>query len=145
MLAKIVVLLCCLQALPNVPANAGNVIHVAVDGLRSDNGQVVCSLYVSADGFPKDEKKTIARTTSRIDHRHANCSFFGIQPGAYAIAVFHDENSNNRLDTNFLGIPREGVGASNNAKGHFGPPKFNDAAVAYSGGRMDLKIVIAYL
>jgi len=41
--------------------------------------------------------------------------------GKYAVSVFHDENSNGKLDTNFLGIPREGVGASNNAKGHFGP------------------------
>jgi uncharacterized protein (DUF2141 family) len=59
--------------------------------------------------------------------------------------VFHDENSNGKLDTNFMGIPREGVGASNNAKGHLGPLKINDAAFQLSGGRVDLKIKINYL
>jgi len=47
--------------------------------------------------------------------------FPGVAPGRYAVSVFHDENSNGKMDTNFIGIPREGVGASNNAKGHLGP------------------------
>jgi uncharacterized protein (DUF2141 family) len=44
-----------------------------------------------------------------------------------------------------MGIPREGVGASNNAKGHFGPPKFSAAAFRYSSGRLELKITVTYL
>jgi len=46
----------------------------------------------------------------------------------YAVSVFHDENYNGKLDTNLLGIPREGVGASNDARGNFRPPKFGAAA-----------------
>jgi uncharacterized protein (DUF2141 family) len=69
----------------------------------------------------------------------------GIEPGTYAIAVYHDENSNGKLDSNFIGIPREGVGFSNNAKGHMGPPKFDAAAFRFSGGALELKIVVAYL
>jgi uncharacterized protein (DUF2141 family) len=71
--------------------------------------------------------------------------FAGIAPGTYAVSVFHDENANGKLDTNFMGIPREGVRASNNAKGHLGPPKFNAAAFRFAGGRLDLKITINYL
>jgi uncharacterized protein (DUF2141 family) len=44
-----------------------------------------------------------------------------------------------------MGIPREGVAASNNARGHFGPPKFEAAAFHFSGGRTDLKITITHL
>ena len=55
-----------------------------------------------------------------------------------------DENSNGKMDTNSMGIPREGVGASNNAKGNFGPPKFDAAAFQYSAGRIDLKITVNY-
>jgi uncharacterized protein (DUF2141 family) len=44
-----------------------------------------------------------------------------------------------------MGMPREGVGASNNAKGHFGPPKFDAAKFSFSGGRLELKISIIYL
>jgi uncharacterized protein (DUF2141 family) len=122
-----------------------NGIYVAVDGLRTDKGQVICSLYASAEGFPKNDKRAIAHSKSVIVNRHGDCTFSGIQPGTYAIAVFHDEDSNGRLDTNFLGIPCEGVGASNNAKGHFGPPVFLDASFAYSGGHIDLRVMITYL
>jgi uncharacterized protein (DUF2141 family) len=71
--------------------------------------------------------------------------FFHVAPGTYAVSVFHDENSNGKLDTNLMGIPREGVGASNGARGHFGPPKFDDAAFHFSGGQLDLKITVNYL
>jgi uncharacterized protein (DUF2141 family) len=145
MLAKISMMLCCLLGFQVGSSVPQNVIHVTIDGFRSDKGQVICSLYSSAQDFPKNDRKAIAHSTSSISNRHADCEFPGIQPETYAVSVFHDENSNGRLDTNFLGIPREGVGASNNARGHFGPPKFHDASVGYSGGRMDLKIVITYL
>ena len=122
-----------------------NVVNVDIGGLRDDKGQVVCALYSSSDGFPKDGKKAVARIDSGISNKHAVCEFSGITPGTYAVSVFHDENSNGKLDSNFLGIPREGVGASNGAKGHFGPPKFDAAAFHFSGGRLDLKITITYL
>lgn len=145
MLARISILLCCLLVFPLPSSHAQNTIHVGIDGLRSNKGQVICSLFSSAEGFPKNGRKAIARITSPIANQHADCEFSGIQPGTYAISVFHDENSNGRLDANFLGIPREGVGASNNARGHFGPPRFPDAAVHFAGGHMDLRIVITYL
>jgi uncharacterized protein (DUF2141 family) len=87
---------------------------------RNEKGQVVCALFSSASDFPKKAENAVA-------------------------SVFHDENSNGKLDTNFMGIPREGVGASNDAKGHLGPPKFNAAAFRFGGGRLDLKITINYL
>ena len=142
---KFSIILCSLLTLSAVSSDQRNVVHVAINGLRSDKGQVICSLYSSAEGFPKNEKKAIAHAESLITNRQGDCKFTGIQPGTYAVSVFHDENSNGRLDTNFLGIPREGVGASNNAKGHFGPPRFRDASFGYAGGSLDLKIVIVYL
>jgi len=120
-------------------------IQVEITGLRNDQGKVLCSLNTSSEGFPKKAEKAIARGSSDISERHAVCQFTGLAPGTYAVSVFHDENSNGRLDTNFMGIPREGVGASNNAKGHFGPPKFDAAAFLYRGGRLDLKITLTYL
>lgn len=145
MLARFSIVLCCLLTLQAGSGETHNAIHVAIDGLHTDKGQVICSLYSSAQGFPKDETKAIAHAKSPIENRHADCTFAGIRPGTYAIAVYQDENSNGRLDTNFLGIPREGVGASNHAKGHFGPPSFHDASFVYTGGEMDEKIVIVYL
>ena len=135
--------------LTGVPAQSqesqGNVIHVAIDGLRSDRGPVLCALFSSPADFPKKAERAVARAKSEMSGRHATCEFRGVPSGNYAVSVFHDENSNGRLDTNFMGIPREGVGASNNAKGRFGPPKFSAAVFHHSARRTDLKISIRYL
>lgn len=131
---------------PQSQASQGNnVIHVEVVRIRNDKGQISCSLYSSADGFPKKDEKAVAHIVAPISEREAVCEFPGMAPGTYAVSVFHDENSNGKLDTNFLGIPREGVGASNDARGHMGPPKFDAAAFQFAGGRLSLKITIHYL
>jgi uncharacterized protein (DUF2141 family) len=105
----------------------------------------MCALFSSANDFPKHADKAIMRSMAAIADVHAVCEFSGVAPATYAVSVIHDENSNGRLDTNVIGIPREGVGASNNAKGHFGPPKFDAASFRYPGGRVELKITINYL
>jgi uncharacterized protein (DUF2141 family) len=120
-------------------------IRVEITGLRNDKGQVVCALFSSPGDFPKKIDKALAHATSVIANGHAACEFPAVVVGTYAVSVIHDENSNGKLDTNFLGIPREGVGASNNAKGHFVPPKFDAAAFNFSGEHLVLKITITYL
>src|ERR1700736_266067 len=124
---------------------AENIIHVGISGLRNDKGQVLCALFSSAEAFPTKADKAVARLTAKIAERQAVCDFTGIAPGTYAVSVVHDENSNGKLDRNFIGMPREGVGASNDAKGHIGPPKFGAASFAYRGGRLELKIHVNYL
>jgi len=57
----------------------------------------------------------------------ATLTFKNLPPGTYAIAALHDANSNGKMDTNMLGIPKEDYGASNDAKSTFGPPKYKDA------------------
>jgi len=89
-------------------------IHVRITGLRNDKGQVQCALFSSAADFPKKGDKAVDRTKSEILSGQASCDFVNVAPGRYAVSVFHDENSNGKLDTNFVGIPREGIGASNN-------------------------------
>lgn len=139
------VLLITFAAIAQAQGQQENQIHVEIAGLRNDMGLAVCSLFSSVDDFPKKTEKSLAHSISVIRNRHAVCEFSGVAPGTYAISVFHDENSNGKLDTNFVGIPREGVGASNDAKGHFGPPKFDAAAFRFAGGRLELKITIVYL
>jgi uncharacterized protein (DUF2141 family) len=129
------------------PTPGQSVIHVEISGLRSDKGQMLCALYSSAqaEAFPKKADKAVARLTAKIAERQSVCDFSGVAPGTYAVSVVHDENSNGKLDANFIGMPREGVGASNDAKGHMGPPKFSAASFRYAGGRLDLKIHVNYL
>lgn len=127
------------------PAASADVIHVDVLGFRSDKGQVLCALYASANGFPTKPDLAIARTKSTIVNRTSVCEFPNVVPGKYAVSVVHDENANGKMDTNFIGMPKEGVGSSNDAKGHMGPPKFDAAAFQFTGGRLELKINLFYL
>jgi uncharacterized protein (DUF2141 family) len=132
------------SSLAQVQSSTESLIHVEVAGLRSNKGEVLCSLFSSASDFPRRPQKGVAPAKGDISDHHAVCEFVGIPPGTYAVSLFHDENSNGKLDTNFMGIPREGVGASNNAKGHFGPPQFEAAAFRFPGGRLNLTIKINY-
>ena len=127
------------------PADSANAIHVVIRGLRTDNGHVLCALFASAADFPGHGDKAVARAKSVISGNQAQCDFTGIQPGKYAISVIHDENDNGKMDTRIFGIPREGVGASNDAKGRFGPPKFDAAAFDFAGGQLNLVINIGYI
>ena len=102
-------------------------INVTITGLRTDKGKLYLSLYNSEKGYPKDPAAAYRLSFAEIHDGQSTISLAGIPQGTYAIACYHDENGNGKLDANFLGIPKEGTGASNNAKGSMGPPKFKDA------------------
>lgn len=123
---------------------AGDALTVHVSALRNDKGQVGCMLFASADGFPKSPEKALARQFVPIAKTEATCVFPGVGAGTYAVVAMHDENGNGKLDTNFLGIPTEGVGASRDARGRLGPPSFADAAFRTPGGSVEIPIVIRY-
>lgn len=127
------------------PQQSEDAIRAHIEGLHSDWGQVVCALFAAANDFPKRMDRAFARTAAHIISGRATCEFRKVPAGVYAVSVFHDENLNGRLDTNWLGIPREGVGASNNPKPRMGPPKFAAAEFHYSGASMDVEIIMHYL
>jgi uncharacterized protein (DUF2141 family) len=120
-------------------------IKVKVVGLSNSDGVVRCALFARADGFPRDSKKAFKVVTSRIADDDAECDFDGISAGNYAVVAYHDENANGKIDSDFLGIAAEGIGISNDAVGHFGPPRFADASFTYSGGIKLITIHINYL
>jgi uncharacterized protein (DUF2141 family) len=68
----------------------------------------------------------------------------GIEPGVYAVQAFHDENGNFDLDRNFLGLPQEGMGFSNDAPMRFGPPSFEDAAIEIEAGGAATRLRLRY-
>ena len=103
------------------------VIVVRIHGLRHDRGQVRVALFASEDGFPGKLEKAHRKQYTPILDRRATAVFTEIPYGEYAIGVFHDENGNRKMDRNFLGIPTEPYGASNDARRIFGPPRYSDA------------------
>jgi len=116
-------------------------IQVEILSLKSNQGTVYCTIYPTpGDGFPVDAKKALKSARSKIAHNRARCDFDGVAPGVYAVGMIHDENDNHKLDTNWIGIPREGYGTSRDAVGKFGPPSFKDAAFSYGGGAVRIAI-----
>jgi uncharacterized protein (DUF2141 family) len=80
----------------------------------------------------------------KIRDTQARCDFEDIAPGTYALAIIHDENMNGELDTNWLGVPTEGYGFSNNAKALLGTPSLSAASFPYDGRNLDLTITLNY-
>jgi uncharacterized protein (DUF2141 family) len=122
---------------------AGSIV-VTMSGFRNDRGMLRISLFASKKGYPGEHTRAVRTGSDRIKGTTATFRFEGVPHGTYAIAVLHDENGNGKMDTNAIGIPREGGGASNDAKARFGPPKFDEAKFVLRDARLDLRLKIRY-
>ena len=120
-------------------------IHVKVLNIRNSTGTVDCALFDSPVGFPIEALSSAMNVmVIKIRKSEAHCDFEDIPPGTYAITIIHDENMNGKLDTNWLGIPKEGYGFSNDVKALLGAPPFSAASFQYDGGTLDLTINLHY-
>lgn len=99
-------------------------ITVNVEGASSNDGKIFLALYKVKANFLKQPFKDLK---SEISNEGCEVTFEDLPAGIYAVSIFHDENNNGKMDTNFMGIPREDYGCSNGAKGFMGPPKWEDA------------------
>jgi uncharacterized protein (DUF2141 family) len=99
-------------------------LTVHINNLDSNEGQVLVGLYDSEKTFLKTSFKGEAST---IKNNACTVVFKNVPAGIYAVSYVHDENNNGKMDTNFIGIPKEGYGCSNNAEGFMGPPDWDDA------------------
>ncbi|MFT4760943.1 MAG: hypothetical protein ACI9XO_001668 [Paraglaciecola sp.] len=109
-----------------------NTVTVQFSKIKPIQGKIYVGLYDSAGNFMKADKN-FQNCITAVNGNKAECVLENIPNGKYAISVFHDENSNGELDTGMFGIPKEGYGFSNNAKGVFGPPSFEDSSFEVKG------------
>jgi len=126
-------------AAPRTPAD----ITVIVENLRSDKGDVRVALWSGPEGFTKSEA-AVAETGKKAQIGRVSFRFAGLPPGRYAIASFHDENGNGDFDRTFLGLPKEGLGFSNGAWIHLGPPKFDEAAIEVKAAHQVIVVKLRY-
>lgn len=94
-------------------------ISVKVVGAKNNVGNILLKLSDL-------NNKLIATGQAKIQNNSALFTFSDVEAGSYSIAIFHDKNCNNKLDTNFLGIPKEGFGFSNNPKIRFSEPSLSE-------------------
>jgi len=108
-------------------------IKVEVTGFRNENGKLGCSLFKGPEGFPRDGSKVFRHMWAPIQGGRGECFFAGVPAGDYAVSVFHDENNNGKFDMNWMGMPLEGYGFSNNVKPILKAPSFDDCEFHYDG------------
>jgi uncharacterized protein (DUF2141 family) len=109
-------------------------LTVNVSGIRNAEGKVLVALYREPAGFPDTPKNALRKELVDIDAKAltAKAVFADVPPGSYAVAVLHDENGNGDMDKNFLGIPKEGHGASKNPSPMMRAPTFDEAKFTMS-------------
>ena len=105
-------------------------MEVAIEGVKGENGFLLLGLFSSSDDFLK---KPIASIRHPANEGTVTVVLYGIPSGDYAISVLHDLNGNEKMDTNFIGIPKEGFGFSNDAMGFMGPPHFKKCMFQWTG------------
>jgi len=94
--------------------------------------------------FPECNRDPAAVKRSVAAGQAGRIRLTGLAPGAWALAVIHDENGNGRLDR-LLGIPREGFGFSRNPGLRMGPPRYEEVRFDFSGAPMRQPVRLRYL
>lgn len=96
-------------------APATTKLTVEVVDIRAHKGQLIFGVFTRADGFPTQSDKSVNWQVKRADADKVvfTCE---LPPGEYGASVLHDENTNHKMDKNFIGIPKEGYGVTNNPK-----------------------------
>ncbi len=116
-----------LAATVAAPAYSADLI-VNVTGVRAHKGILKLAVYDSAASWDGDGK-AVAADEKTPDADEVTFRFANLPGGNVAVMAMHDENGNGKLDSNFMGMPTEGYGFSNNPK-VLRKAHFDEAAVA---------------
>ena len=136
-----------------VPARAAGVggavnstdrLMVRVVGLRNNKGDVHCTLFASAEDFPTNDDQMGISVTAPIVSQTALCEFRALAPGRYAVVLFHDEDADGKFKRDWLGLPKEGYGFSNDAPARWHAPSFDAASFPFDGGIDEILVHIRY-
>lgn len=104
-------------------------LEVTVMNIRDEKGNIMVGLFTNESDFLKNV--AIGKVV-KAQGKEVTVIFDNLKSGEYAVSVIHDENENGELDSNIIGIPKEGFAFGNNAMGTFGPPSFEKAKVTLS-------------
>lgn len=117
-------------------------LTIDVSGVKERKGKLQVALYNSAKDFPETKPYRGEVLNITADNK-LQVIFKDLPPGNYAVAVYHDKNSNGKLDKNLLGIPVEDYGFSNDARGtRLSAPSFDDTKLRVENQPVRLKIEV---
>ena len=116
-------------------------IKVIVTGFENDIGNCRFAIDNSKYVYEREDTVWIGKVLP-IVNKQVIVVIDSLEYGEYAVRVFHDENKNEIVDTNILGIPTEDYGYSNNASGWFGPPSWEKAKFIFNKPEMTIEIEV---
>ncbi len=116
-------------------------LEIIITGFNNDDGECWFALDNSESVYEREDSVWIGKILPIIN-KMVTVVIDSLDWGEYAVRVFHDENSNGKIDTNFLGIPDEDYGYSNDASGWFGPPSWKNAMFTFDKTEMTIKIEV---
>jgi uncharacterized protein (DUF2141 family) len=120
-------------------------VTVKITGIKNENGQAIVYLWkVPGEGFPSKTEKAETSKTLPIKGTSLTAVFNDVAPGTYAISVTHDENKNSKMDTGFMGKPKEGYGASNNPQNKMSAPSFDQCKITVDASGKTVDIALRY-
>ena len=122
---------------------AQNSVTVSVANFKNEKGVCRACLFDNAEAF-RGKGKPVQCSTVTITNKTAEV-VFNVPNGTYAISVFHDANNNNKFDTNVLGIPKEGYGASKNNLPFAAAPTFQGNKFEVKNHDYRISIRLRYL
>ncbi len=114
---------------------------ISIENVKKNKGKIMLAVYAEADNFLSEI--TYRSVQQAVDQSGVvTLKIADLPYGTYAISLYHDENNNGEMDANFMKIPKEPYGFSNNARGMFGPPKFEEAQFSFSNTDQQIRIKI---
>jgi uncharacterized protein (DUF2141 family) len=121
------------------PENDSTSLQLKVKNIKHDHGKILIAVYNAEGTFMKNRYSEEAIRVSSFDDLAIKIK---LPFGKYAISIFHDVNENNELNTNFIGIPKEPYGFSNNPKITFGPPNFKQTSFELGKHEHEIEIIL---
>ncbi|MFP8488513.1 DUF2141 domain-containing protein [Gracilimonas sp. Q87] len=115
--------------------------ELVIEGISEVKGEVRIAVFNSEEAYG-DKEEPLHAVVLEVKGDTVVWDEAKLPFGDYAIAVYHDKNVNGKLDSNFLGIPKEAYGFSNNARGKFGPASWKDAHFSIEEKQYSLSIKV---
>ncbi len=132
------------QGPANTCPSLGTPIHVHIHGIRNAHGTVKAVLYgPNPQDFLVKGKKADKEREPAQEGAMTLC-VAAPEKGQYAVVVYHDENANGKFDRNWIGLPTEGFGVSNNPALFLAPPSFKESAFEVNGELMNIQVEVKY-
>lgn len=121
-------------------------LNIYIEGFRNNKGSARVLLFSERekDYFPSNHEKAYSAFVIEIKDKKANINIDNLPYGIYAVTVHHDEDNSGKINTGLMGIPRDGIGISNNIRTRFGPPSFEKASIEILENDMKIKIEMRY-